>query len=80
MEKLVVSKVNDVFLRIESEGGARQELADYFTFYVPGYKFMPAFKNKLWDGKIRLSNPVTCLLYAGLNQYVESFCKERRRR
>ena len=53
-EKLVIHKKDDVFIIIKCEGGVRQELADYFTFYVPGYKFMPAFKNKIWDGKIRI--------------------------
>jgi superfamily II DNA or RNA helicase len=77
MEKLVVHKVNDVFLKIECEGGARQELADYFTFYVPGYKFMPAFKNKMWDGKIRLYDLRTHTLYIGLFDYVKKFAEER---
>ena len=77
MEKLNVSKLNDVFLRIECEGGARQELADYFTFYVPGYKFMPAFKNKMWDGKIRLYDLRTNTLYAGLFGYLKKFAEER---
>ena len=77
MEKLNVSKLNDVFLRIECEGGARQELADYFTFYVPGYKFMPAFKNKMWDGKIRLYDLRTNTLYAGLFGYLQKFAEER---
>jgi len=77
MEKIVVSKINDVFLRIECEGGARQELADYFTFYVPGYKFMPAFKNKMWDGKIRLYDLRSLTLYVGLFEYVKKFCEER---
>jgi hypothetical protein len=77
MEKIVVSKVNDVFLHIECEGGARQELADYFTFYVPGYKFMPAFKNKMWDGKIRLYDLRAHTLYVGLLDYVKKFADER---
>jgi len=38
---------------------------------------MPAYKNKFWDGKIRLFNPLTCLIYTGLMPYVEKFCKER---
>jgi superfamily II DNA or RNA helicase len=77
MEKIVVSKVNDVHMRIECESGARQELADYFTFYVPGYKFMPAFKNKMWDGKIRLYDLRSNTLYVGLLSYVKKFAEER---
>jgi superfamily II DNA or RNA helicase len=39
---------------------------------------MPAVRNKVWDGKIRLFNVMTCTLYAGLNRYVEEFCKARK--
>lgn len=53
------------------------ELSEYFTFYVPGYKFMPAFRNKVWDGKIRLFDRQTNNIYAGLLHYIEKFCKER---
>ena len=76
-EKLVIHKKDDVFIIIKCEGGARQELADYFTFYVPGYKFMPAFKNKMWDGKIRLYDLRTNTLYIGLLEYVKKFAEER---
>jgi superfamily II DNA or RNA helicase len=39
---------------------------------------MPAYKNKMWDGNIRLYNPMNQLLYSGLMHYVEQFCKERK--
>lgn len=53
------------------------ELSEYFTFYVPGYKFMPAFRNKIWDGKIRLFNTQDHTLYGGLIDYVQKFATER---
>jgi superfamily II DNA or RNA helicase len=53
------------------------ELSEYFTFYVPGYKFMPAFRNKIWDGKIRLFNTQDNTLYGGLIDYVRKFATER---
>lgn len=77
MEKIVVRKVNDVYIKLECDGGIRQELADYFTFYVPGYKFMPAFRNKMWDGKIRLFDLRTHALYAGLYSHLKHFAEER---
>ena len=49
-----VSKINEVHLKVETEPSIARELADYFTFEVPGHRFMPAYKNKVWDGKIRL--------------------------
>ena len=53
------------------------EIQEYFTFFVPGYRFMPAYRNKMWDGKIRLFNARTSLIYKGLIAEIESFCKTR---
>jgi superfamily II DNA or RNA helicase len=77
MDKIIVKKVNEVYNKIDCEPGIAMELAQEFTFEVPGAKFMPTVRNKVWDGKIRLLNPLTCLLYAGLNDYVEKFCQSR---
>ena len=44
---------------------------------MPGYQFHPLFKQKIWDGNIRLYSNKTNLLYAGLRHYVERFCEER---
>lgn len=77
MDSLEISRHDEVYIKVRCEPGVAQELSDYFTFFVPGYKFMPAFKNKFWDGKIRLFNPLTCLIYTGLIPYIEKFCKER---
>lgn len=72
-----IEKVNEVFLRIDAEASIIMELSDYFTFDVPGAKFSPQYKAKFWDGKIRLLNNMTRLLYAGLLPYVISFCNDR---
>jgi len=57
--------------------GVAEELSDYFSFFVPGYKFMPAYKNRVWDGKIRLYNTLNGDLNTGLYDYVKLFCKDR---
>lgn len=75
--KLSVTKINDVHLHIKCEPGIAMELSEFFTFYVPGYKFVPAFRNKLWDGKIRLFNSRDRSLYIGLLGYLRSFCCDR---
>ena len=69
-----VSKVNEVHLRVETEPSIARELADYFTFEVPGHRFMPAYKNKIWDGKIRLFSIATGKIYVGLLEYLKKFC------
>jgi superfamily II DNA or RNA helicase len=72
-----VSKFDETYNKITCDPGIGFELNDHFTFEVPGAKFMPAVRNKFWDGKIRLYNPMSCLLYAGLNPYIEEFANKR---
>ena len=72
--KMHISKINEVHLKVETEPSIARELADYFTFEVPGHKFMPAYKNKVWDGKIRLFSIATGRIYVGLLGYLKRFC------
>ena len=51
---------------VDCEAHQLPELRDYFSFYVPGYKFMPMYKSRKWDGKIKLFNQVTRELNVGL--------------
>jgi len=75
---LYIEKFNDVHVRVyTTDDGAAYELSEYFTFAVPGAKFTPKYRNKMWDGKIRLFNLMTRLVYAGLVPYIEQFAKER---
>jgi superfamily II DNA or RNA helicase len=68
---------NEVFLKIECENSTAMDLSEYFTFYVPNYKFHPSFKNKVWDGRIRLFNRINNTLYVGLLPHLKKFCEER---
>lgn len=77
MSSITVSLANYSMLNVNCERGIAAELSDYFSFFVPGYKFMPAFKNRIWDGKIRLFNQMTGELNAGLYSYLVIFCIER---
>lgn len=77
METLIAQKVNEVYMTVDCDGGSCWELQDYFTFTVPGMQFMPQVRNKMWDGKIRLFNPQTKRIYAGLLKHVERFAQER---
>ena len=70
---IVVHKKDDVFLKIECEASIAHDLSDYFTFRVPGYRFMPAYRSRMWDGKIRLFNAINAELYVGLLPYVVEF-------
>ena len=76
MSHLVISKKNEVYLNVEAEPHVYYELADQFTFEVPGAQFSPAYKNKYWDGKIRLFNTQTKQIYVGLLDRVIQFCTD----
>jgi superfamily II DNA or RNA helicase len=77
METVQIEKFDEVYIKVKAEPSVMMEMSEYFTFMVPGAKFMPAYRSKYWDGKIRLLNVMTGLLYAGLTKYVEEFCKTR---
>ena len=69
-----ISKVNEVYLNLEVDSGLGREIADYFTFEVPGAKFMPMYKKRIWDGKVRLYSQKTGKIYCGLLPYIKQFC------
>jgi len=75
MSNLVIKKKNEVFLEIHAEPHVCHELSDHFTFEVPGAKFMPQYRSKYWDGKIRLFDSRKNQIYVGLLDKLVSFCK-----
>lgn len=77
MEHIILHKKNESYIQFECDRGLAQELSDYFTFYVPNYQFTPAYKNRIWDGKIRLADLRSNTIYHGLVPYIQKFCEER---
>jgi superfamily II DNA or RNA helicase len=77
MDIVQIERFDEVYIKVKAEPSIMMEMSEFFTFTVPGAKFMPAYRSKFWDGKIRLLNAMTGLLYAGLTKYVEEFCKSR---
>lgn len=75
-EVISVKKLNECYMHVDCEKSVYYELSDYFSFYVPGYQFMPKYKNKMWDGKVRLLNS-NGTLYNGLLPHLQHFCDQR---
>ena len=71
---MLISKINEVYLQLKVDDDLERELTDYFTFEVPGAKYMPHYRKKLWDGKIRLFSPHNGRIYVGLLPYIKEFC------
>lgn len=76
MSVINVKKINEVFLYVYSDDmGIEAELQEFFSYFVPGYRFMPKFKAKLWDGKIRMWDPIRKTIYTGLYRYIVKFAE-----
>lgn len=77
MDTITLVKIDDVHIKVVCEPGIKYELSEYFTFLVPGYKFMEAYKKGTWDGKIKLLNILTGRIYTGLVHKIGEFCESR---
>jgi superfamily II DNA or RNA helicase len=76
-DKILISNINEVYVRVSCDESISHELREFFTFHVPGYQFTPQFRAKLWDGKIRLFDLRKHQIYRGLVPYIAKFCEER---
>jgi superfamily II DNA or RNA helicase len=73
LEKVRIGLIDHANLQIDCDRSTAYELVEFFSFFVPGYKYMPAFRNRMWDGKIRLFDQ-NGKLPAGLYQHLLHFC------
>ena len=78
MGHLIISKKDEVYLHVKADSHIYYELADLFTFEVPGAKFSPAYRKKYWDGKIRLFNIKKEEIYIGLLEKILDFCEQHK--
>jgi superfamily II DNA or RNA helicase len=77
MADITINSKDNVHCRVHSgDVGILQELSDFFTFEQPGARFMPQFRAKLWDGKVRLFNLFTQEIYVGLVPYIKLFAEQ----
>lgn len=76
MADLNIQKVNEVYLKIETEPHIEHELRDRFTFEVPNMKFMPQYRKRHWNGEIHLFDMRTKRIYVGLLDKVVAFCEQ----
>ena len=76
MADIIIQKKNEVYVKVSTEPHIHQELSEYFTFDVPGAKFMPQYRSKYWDGRIRLYSTHTGEIYVGLLDKLVSWAKK----
>jgi superfamily II DNA or RNA helicase len=76
-DRIFIGKHNEVYNFVTGTNpGIEFDLSDHFTFKVPGAHFMPAYKNGIWDGKIRLYNKKNNLIYSGLFENIKKFAEK----
>lgn len=73
--KLTIEKIDEVNLRIFADADIEYDLSQFFTFEVPGARFTPMYKARMWDGKIRMYDLLRKTLYVGLLDYVIKFAE-----
>lgn len=77
MSDIKLTQIDQVFFRVEAEPSILAELSDTFTFKVPNAHFMPTYKMKMWDGRIRFLNRINNTIYCGLIKHIEKFANDR---
>lgn len=77
MEHVNIQAVDSVFIRIDAEKSVIKEMSQFFSFEVPNHKYMPAYRNRVWNGRINLLNTHKHTMYRGLVEYVKKFCRDR---
>jgi len=76
MSLIRISALDHTNIRVFSDYSTEQELSDFFKFRAPGYQFMPSYRNKIWDGFVRLYNLQTKKIYRGLLPFIIEFANE----
>jgi superfamily II DNA or RNA helicase len=77
MTDVVIERVDDVHMQIHCDNSIAMEMHEYFSFFAKNYRWMPAFKENLWDGKLRLFDLSSHKIYSGLVYEVVRFCLDR---
>lgn len=76
-ERIEIEYLNSVYMRIKADAGMKSELSEFFAFKPEGYQFSPKYKARVWDGTIRLFQPMRPVLYVGLYPHLKKFCEQR---
>ena len=77
MKVLNISNYDHSYIRVDCDTDVAWELRDAFAFRPDGFQFVPSYKQKLWDGYIRMFNPNTRLIYRGLAEKVVKWATDR---
>lgn len=77
MERIYLEIESEIFFRVIADYSILNELSEVFMFRPPNFQFNPKFKNKMWDGYIRLFNPRRGILHTGFYYRLLEFAELR---
>lgn len=77
MSKIVIIPHNQLKVKLKCDPSTVMELSDAFSFFVPGYKYMPSFKSGHWDGRVKMFNVRSGEFYKGLLPRLKDFAEEK---
>lgn len=70
-----LEKVNEVQMRVYGDMNELATLRQELSFFVPGAQYSPAFKNKVWNGKISYLDGKNRTVPIGLFDLVKTCCE-----
>jgi superfamily II DNA or RNA helicase len=76
-DTVTVEFLDHVHMKVLAEPSTRQEISDFFSFKPEGWQYHPKVKTRMWDGVIRLYQPMRPKLYVGLLGKLKEFCDVR---
>jgi len=77
MEHIRIVNQNETYIRLDCSESVLWELRDTFSFRPPGFQFVPSYKQRLWDGWLRLVDTTKRQIFRGLAPQVIKWITER---
>lgn len=75
---IIINKINETYIHVSCDEKIALEINNNFQFFGKGYQYDWRFKNKHWDGKVRLFSVNKKTLFTGLLQDLEDFLNKKR--
>lgn len=77
-ETITVSKINEVFFKLDLSQAQSKELKEFLSCKAPNFMFHPMYKSGMWNGKLYFYNTQERTLPIGLLPKFIKFCDEFR--
>jgi superfamily II DNA or RNA helicase len=76
-DRIEVKFHDHTYAKLVMDRGLARELNEVLSFQPPNYQFQQSYKNRVWDGYIRMFNLRDSTIRVGLLGDVKQFCEDR---